>query len=160
MARKLQGFHFHAMGRSVSSVFPLRSPRALLPTRHALLTTTAARGAIAVSLMSNATKDETFVSSRHFPPQTSNASHYYIAAIILFGFVGNVLCAVACRHCNPLRRSRFSHYLIACAISDTVFLLCLGLVWLKGVGVNWHDLSAVCTVSAFASNTSSFLSAW
>lgn len=147
-----------------SLILPPRSARSLLPTRHGLMTTVAVRANLGVSrLMSNETQEEAHNSARHFAvhPQTSNSpTHYYIAAIILFGLLGNLTCIAAARRHHALKRSRFNPYLIACIVSDTVFLLCLGLVWLKGLDVNWHDISGVCTVSAFLSNTSSFLSAW
>lgn len=88
------------------------------------------------------------------------AARYYVAIVIIFGLFGNAGCLICYRRSDELKRYRSTGYLMALALSDLTFLLCLSFVWLKSVGINWHDAQVICQASVYASNASIFLSAW
>lgn len=89
-----------------------------------------------------------------------NSARIYVAFIIGIGIVGNVACLVLYRR-PSFCRYRSSRYLTALAIADLTSLICLGLIWLKGLGIRWQDRSEfACAVSIYASNSATFLSAW
>jgi hypothetical protein len=86
-------------------------------------------------------------------------ARYYVAFLVVFGTLGNGSCLIIYRRAS-LNRCRRVQYLTALAISDLVFLCCLGLMWLKGIGVEWQEMPGICSASIYISNTASFLSGW
>ena len=81
---------------------------------------------------------------------------YYRPLIIVAGVFGNILSWLVFTQ-SKLRKFSCSPYLTAIALSDTVFLLVLFVVWLGGLGYN---TGGWCHAITYASYTCTFLPVW
>jgi len=85
---------------------------------------------------------------------------YYIPAIVLAGILCNLLNVVVFTN-TYLRHRSSSYYLAALALSDTCFLVSLGLIWVgDSLEVQTFNKEGWCQVVVYLSTASSFLSVW
>jgi hypothetical protein len=84
---------------------------------------------------------------------------YYTPFIILVGSLSNVIASVTLRQ-TKLKKSAPSQFLAAKCVSDTIFLACVGLLWLAHMGVASIQTDAFCPYLWLASQLSNFLSVW
>ncbi|XP_059483829.1 uncharacterized protein LOC132201588 [Neocloeon triangulifer] len=85
---------------------------------------------------------------------------YYIPAIVVAGVLCNLLNVVVFTS-TYLRRRSSSYYLAALALSDTCFLITLGLIWTgDSLGVNTFNKEGWCQGVVYLSTASSSLSVW
>lgn len=84
---------------------------------------------------------------------------YYTPILVYLGSVGNCLCIYVFR-CPKLKKLSTSCYLSALAISDTVYLVALFIVWLTLVGIDIFNKTGPCQVIVYVTAVCSFLSVW
>ena len=84
---------------------------------------------------------------------------YYLAVIIIFGMVGNILNFLVFTRTHLKLRSS-SYYLAALALADLGFLLTLLVVWLNHVGVDLFNRQGFCQALVYTSSVCSCLSVW
>ena len=82
---------------------------------------------------------------------------YYLAVIILFGMVGNLLSFLVFTQTHLKLRSS-SYYLAALAVSDFGFLVTLLVVWLNHFGVDLFNRPGFCQALVYLSSISSCMS--
>ncbi|KAK2149132.1 hypothetical protein LSH36_465g00002 [Paralvinella palmiformis] len=84
---------------------------------------------------------------------------YFIPVLVVLGLIGNVASTMALLQRN-LKKRPSAHFLAAKCISDTVFLLCLLLLWLQTLGVVLHGSGIWCHFLSMATQASNFQSTW
>ena len=89
----------------------------------------------------------------------TNLSKYLIPSLVAFGTVSNTLVIIVFMG-SHLPKVGVNIYLTALAVSDTVYLFSLGIVWLEAVDFPIFHASGWCQLVVFLSYISSFLSAW
>ncbi|XP_061186638.1 FMRFamide receptor-like [Saccostrea echinata] len=82
-----------------------------------------------------------------------------IPIIVFVGVFGNFV-SMSVFASNYLRRSSSSTFLVALALTDNVFLICLLLTWLDGSVDNILTSVRICQVISYLTYVSSFLSVW
>ena len=82
---------------------------------------------------------------------------YYLAVIILFGMLGNVLSFLVFTRTHLKLRSS-SYYLAALALADLGFLVTLLVVWLNHFGVDLFNRPGFCQALVYLSSVSSCMS--
>lgn len=83
----------------------------------------------------------------------------YVVFIVIIGLFGNLYCIRLLRF-TKLKNYAFSHYLVALAISDMVFLTTLTCLYVYNLGLDLMNIPVLCQLFYFLSYTSSFLSNW
>lgn len=84
---------------------------------------------------------------------------YYTPVVVILGSVTNILASVTL--CvSKLKKNPISHYLAAKSLSDSVFLLCLVLLWAAHMGIPSIRTDALCPYLYLGSRMSSFISVW
>ncbi|XP_059482678.1 thyrotropin-releasing hormone receptor-like [Neocloeon triangulifer] len=85
---------------------------------------------------------------------------YYIPFIVVVGICFNALNVYVFLKTHLKHRSS-SYYLAALAVSDSGFLVSLGMIWFgDSIGVQTFNRSGWCQLVIYLSSTSSFLSVW
>ncbi|XP_031347093.1 neuropeptides capa receptor-like [Photinus pyralis] len=84
---------------------------------------------------------------------------YYTPILVYLGTIGNALSMVVFFK-TKLKKLSSSYYLASLALSDSVFLLSLFVVWLNMVDVNWFNQHGVCQLMVYLTGACSFLSVW
>ncbi|XP_026479642.1 somatostatin receptor type 4-like [Ctenocephalides felis] len=84
---------------------------------------------------------------------------YYTPVLVCLGCIGNVL-SVFVFFRTKLRKLSSSYYLSALAISDTIFLLSLLIMWLNFYGIRISNEPGMCQLLVYASGASSCMSVW
>ena len=84
---------------------------------------------------------------------------YFMPMIIFIGLIGNSIAMIVFLG-TYLRRLSLSIYLAALSISDTIFLLCMFIIWLEYVQVPLFHTVGICQIVVYTSYTSGFLSVW
>ncbi|XP_062619731.1 probable G-protein coupled receptor 139 [Saccostrea cucullata] len=82
-----------------------------------------------------------------------------IPIIVFVGVFGNFV-SMSVFASNYLRRSSSSTFLVALALTDNVFLICLFFTWLDGSVDNILTSVRICQVISYLTYVSSFLSVW
>lgn len=86
---------------------------------------------------------------------------WLLLVIIVVGFSGNIFSVVAIWTSPNLRRVSSNHYLVALALSDSVFVFGLLMIWLNKLGLpSYHYNTVACKCVLFLLNSSGCLSAW
>lgn len=83
----------------------------------------------------------------------------FIPIIVVIGIIGNLLSILVFMRTRICRLSS-SVYLAALAVSDTGFLLQLGVVWMNYVGVHLFHMYGFCQLFIYLSYVCSFMSVW
>ena len=84
---------------------------------------------------------------------------YFFPIIIFIGLIGNAISTIVFLG-TYLRQLSLSIYLAALSISDTIFLLCMFIIWLEYVQVPLFHTVGICQIVVYSSYTSGFLSVW
>lgn len=84
---------------------------------------------------------------------------YYTPILVYMGGIGNML-SVYIFLTPKLRKLTSSYYLSALAISDTVFLIALFIVWLAMIEIDVFNQPGACQILVYLTSTCSFLSVW
>ncbi|XP_045464273.1 neuropeptides capa receptor isoform X2 [Harmonia axyridis] len=79
---------------------------------------------------------------------------------VCLGTVGNCLSVYVFFHCPKMRHLSSSYYLSALAISDTIFLLTIFMVWLRFFEIDLFNNEGTCQALIYISGVCSFLSVW
>lgn len=82
-----------------------------------------------------------------------------LPGIVLFGLIGNIL-SLLVFNTTKLRRLSSSVYLSALALSDSVFLLCVLLLWIDTLNVSIFHRPILCQTLVYLTFIFSFLSVW
>lgn len=81
--------------------------------------------------------------------------------IIVIGFSGNIFAVAAIWSSSKLRRISSNHYLVALALSDSVFVFGLFMIWVNKLGApTYHFNTTACKCVLFLLNSSGCLSSW
>lgn len=84
---------------------------------------------------------------------------YYTPVLVIIGIIGNCLTIlVFCK--TKLRKLSSSYYLVALAVSDTVFLITLSVVWLRLLTIDIFNKHGFCQSMVYLTSVCSFLSVW
>ena len=84
---------------------------------------------------------------------------YGLPVLIIIGIVGNILSLVVFLT-TRLRQQSISVYLAFLNVVDTLFLLCIGVIWLGWVKVMVMNMAGWCQITVYLSYVSGFLSVW
>ncbi|XP_044764663.1 neuropeptides capa receptor [Coccinella septempunctata] len=85
---------------------------------------------------------------------------YYIPILVCLGTVGNSISVYVFFHSKKMRHLSSSYYLSALAVSDTLFLLSIFMVWLRFFEIDVFNNEGTCQALIYISAVCSFLSVW
>lgn len=84
---------------------------------------------------------------------------YYVPILVYFGTFGNTV-SVYVFFRTKLKKLSSSYYLAALAISDTIFLIQLFVLWLGFVKLDLYNLPIMCQAMNYLASVCSFMSVW
>lgn len=86
-------------------------------------------------------------------------NRYGLPLIVVIGFIGNLLSFLVFVF-SRLKRISTSVYLAALAVSDSGFLLCVGIGWFDNMGIRFFHYNGICQILVYATFVFSFTSIW
>ncbi|GFR76018.1 orphan G-protein coupled receptor 45 [Elysia marginata] len=94
------------------------------------------------------------------PPEASSFQKFAMPVVLSVGFLGGI--ALVCVFMKtPLRRSALANYLTAAGVTNTVYLLCSGVMWLTiHQGIQLRNVIGICQLTTFSLHLSKFLATW
>lgn len=95
----------------------------------------------------------------NFSNTIESIQFYYVPFLVFFGTFGNTV-SVYVFFRTKLKKLSSSYYLSALAISDTVYLIQLFVVWLRFVNIDLFNLPIMCQIMIYLASVCSFTSVW
>ncbi|KAK3770401.1 hypothetical protein RRG08_012145 [Elysia crispata] len=97
---------------------------------------------------------------RLFKREASSLQKFAMPVVLSVGILGGMALVLVFMR-TPLRRSALANYLTAAGVTNTVYLLCSGVLWLTlHQGIPVQNVTGVCQLTMFALHLSKFLATW
>ena len=109
--------------------------------------------------LNNETSDGLDVSVDTLHQVTAALRKYYLPPLIALGLICNTLLVITVLY-SKLRNFSVAPYLLTLAITDSLFLLSLLLIWISTLNIDIYNAGELCQAITFISYSCVFLSMW